>query len=177
MNLIFEVEQPIRPSGVICFSILVFNNEEILYKAKKKLEKFLSPVVFEANTIPFLKSKDQETKTKIFSYSQRIHRDELPSIERKSLNIAKSLAKEDLGFRIITGYVTEYNLILASIHDDFHKVYLFQGVYAEVIYKFENKKFTNFPTSAPYFSNKEVLYFFTNIREYLIKTKNLGELK
>mgnify|MGYP003892879091 CR=1 FL=1 len=51
-----------------------------------------------------------------------------------------------------------YNTIIATTTDDFHKLYLFHGVYAEVVNKYESRLLQPTDTSPLFFANKDVIY-------------------
>ncbi len=174
----FFKERVERPNGAVFFSIVSYNEEEVLFKAKKKIEKISSGSNFSSNELqPWktlkneLPSSTESFHSRIFSYSQKIHRDEIPVLKLNCIKIAESLQKEDSSLKIIPGYLTEHNLIITSSFDDFHKIYLFKGIFAEIIYKFEKNKFHTYPSCPSYFSNKEVIYFFNQIRNFYFEKK------
>jgi hypothetical protein len=163
----------IRPDGVLYFTIIAYSLDDVYFKAKNKLESQFSKIALESSTLIGwnLKSENPSLKTKLVCFRQRIHRDELPLIKHKTINIVNKISKDDLSFRILPGYISEYNVILSNTKDDFHRVYLFKGVYAEVIYKYEKRRLVPFENLPNYFSNKEVIYNFTNLREYFLNSK------
>lgn len=174
----FFKERVERPNGAVFFTIISYTEEEILFKAKKKLEKISSSSNFNSNLLPAWKTLKNELPSsieslhsKIFSYNQKIHRDEIPVLKLDCIKITESLQKEDSSLKIIPGYLTEHNLIITSSFDDFHKIYLFKGIFAEIIYRFEKNKFHTYPSSPNYFSNKEVMYFFNQIRNFYFEKK------
>ena len=81
--------------------------------------------------------------------------------------------KQDSSIKIIPGYQTLFNTILASTTDDFHKIYLFHGVFAEVVYKYESRLLQCTDTAPTFFLNTDVIYYFTNLREYFNQSKQI----
>lgn len=164
-----------RPRGVTFFLIVSFNNLEVFYKIKSKLQKEFSSIYLESKPMPKwtvepsekLKTKVGEG-TKILAFKRRIHRDELPEIKRKCVYIRNKYLLEDPSLRLIPGYLSSHNVIIASVNDDFHRIYLFQGVYAEIVYKFERLQLQFIDTAPEFFAMQDVMYFFSTLRDYHI---------
>ncbi|MCB1176049.1 MAG: DUF4416 family protein [Leptospiraceae bacterium] len=164
-----------KPPGATMFIIVSFSEMEAFYKVKSLTEREFSYVQLESIPLPKwtvelsekLKTRVGEG-TKILALKRKIHREELPEIKKKCIKIRNSLLKKDSTLRIIPGYVTSHNVIIGSINDDFHRVYLFHGVYAEVVYKFEKLQMKFMPSAPEFFALKDVNYFFSSLREYHI---------
>lgn len=176
----YKKEEPTRPEGVISFIILSFTVESIYYKMKDALEKKFSKILFESNPllgwIPLpveVSFSPLGNKSRILSFKRRMNREELPEMKEKCIQIANAYSKLDASIKIMPGYQTQHNTILASTLDDFHKIYLFHGIYAEVIYKYESRQLQPVDTIPLYFANKEVIYYFTNLREYYNQSKQI----
>jgi hypothetical protein len=169
---IYRKEEIIRPEGSLGFVILSFTLEDIYYKVKESLSKNFSEILFESIPLTSWIPSPAEigfnppgNKSRILSFKRRINREELPEIN--------TFMKLDASIKIIPGYQTLYNTILASITDDFHKIYLFHGVFAEVVYKYESRQLQSTDTAPLFFSNNDVIYYFTNLREYFNQSKQI----
>lgn len=167
-----------RPNGVTFFLIISFNNLEVFYRVKSKVEKEFSRIYLESKPMPKWTVELSETLaskigegTKILAFKRRIHREELPDIKRRCVSIRQRFLKDDPSLRIIPGYVCSHNVIIATVNDDFHRVYLFHGVYAEIVYKFEKLKLQFIETAPEFFAMKDVTYFFTTLREYHVNNE------
>lgn len=161
-----------KPEGASLWVVLSFDQEESYYLAKKLLEDSFSPVLYESNPMPkWILPPIQRNlyltgnQTRILSFRRRIHRDELPPIYKQALKITKKMSKKEPSLRIYPGYLTRYNTILASSVDDFHKIYLYHGIYGEIIYKYIGSRLSVQDSAPEFFHSKEVIYFFTNLRE------------
>jgi hypothetical protein len=73
---------------------------------------------------------------------------------------------KDKSLRLIPGYITSHNVVISSIYDDFHRIYIFNGVYAEIVYKFESLDLKYISTAPEFFAMNDVRYFFRALREY-----------
>lgn len=65
------------------------------------------------------------------------------------------------------GYVTEAKLVLASTKDHAHRIYLRDGIYAEVTLHFRDKRWQSSPWTYPDYQRDDFQAFFTQCREYV----------
>ncbi|MBP9887736.1 MAG: DUF4416 family protein [Leptospiraceae bacterium] len=172
-NPIYRKEEMIRPEGATSFIILSFSADDIYYKIKENLKKSFSEILFESISLTSWTPTPAEigfsaegNKARILSFKRRINREELPEMKEKCISITNYFSKIDPSIRIIPGYQTLYNTIIASSTDDFHKIYLFHGVYAEVVYRYESRQLQPVDSAPLFFTNKDVIYYFSNLREY-----------
>ncbi|WP_243393278.1 DUF4416 family protein [Leptospira perolatii] len=169
--------KPRKPLPASFFLIVSYEDQEVYYKLKEKSEKIFSQALYESQPMPkwdhkfshFLESP-LGRHTRILSFRRRIHREELPSIQKECLKFQDALRKQDEALNIFPGYLTPYNLVLASVEEDLHRVYLFHGVFAEVIYTFEKQKWIVQNSAPEFFNTTEARYFFTNLRETYVQS-------
>jgi hypothetical protein len=172
MKLYAPEEKIGKPSPACLYLILSYESEEIYFKIKEALEEKFSKIRFESVSLPKWILNESErilftagNQTKILTFDQLIHREELPAIYKEILDLGKKARKQDTMVRMIPGYLTLHNIILGSLQDDFHRIYLYHGVFAEIIYKYERSLLIVEETAPSFFRSKEVIYFFTNLRE------------
>ncbi len=161
-----------RPLGASFFLIVSYQNDDSFFELKSITEKKFSKTVFESNLLPKweLDSVERLTgisgrQTRIISFLRRVHREELVQIKKECVDIQNQLRKSDPLFRLIPGYLTSHNVVIAQSKDDFHRIYLFAGVYGEIVYVFHAGKLTVLETAPNFFKNKDSVYFFSNLRE------------
>jgi hypothetical protein len=65
------------------------------------------------------------------------------------------------------GYLTLAKLVLASTKDYAHRIYLADGIYAEVTLRFRNKQWQAFGWTYPDYRREDFQQFFTTARELL----------
>jgi hypothetical protein len=170
-----SISKPL-PSTLFC--IISFNDLEAYFRIKESCEKAFSKVYLESNPMPKWtiditeKSNVQIGEgTKILAFQRRINRDELPELKKKCIEIRKKFINKDATIRLIPGYLSSHNVILSSIYDDFHRVYLFHGIYAEIIYKYEKLQLQALDSAPEFFAMNEVVYFFNALRDYHINNE------
>ncbi|EOQ88078.1 PF14385 domain protein [Leptospira yanagawae serovar Saopaulo str. Sao Paulo = ATCC 700523] len=161
-----------RPAGASFFLILSYENEDTFFELKNLAEKRFSKIMYESVILPKWVSDETEREfsypgryTKVLSFKQRIHREEIVEKKKECLEFQSLLQKKDLSTLLIPGYVTSHNIVIAKSKDDFHRMYLFQGVYAETVYYFSRGQLTPLPYAQSYFKEKDVIYFFNTLRE------------
>lgn len=171
------LETPSRPTSSTFFCIVSFSQMEAYFRTKELCEKTFSKVYLESNPMPKYTPDITEKAinqlgegTKIIAFQRKIHRDELPELKKKCILIRDKVGKKDSSLRLIPGYVSAHNIILASVYDDFHRIYLFHGIYAEVIYKYERLQLQYIDTAPEFFSMSEVLFFFNALRDYHLQS-------
>lgn len=165
-------EKLVRPIGVSFFLIVSYDSEETYFKVREFAESKFSKSLYESIPLPkWMLPEEEKTifqtakSTRILSFEQRINREELPSVYKECYSIAQKLRKSDPFLRLFPGYLTRHNIVLASSTDDFHKIYLFHGIYAEIVYHYQRSQWIVQPSAPAFFHTREVLYFFTTLRE------------
>lgn len=176
----FYKEIPGKAGAGSFFVIISFNSMEVFFKIKELAEEAFSKVHLESGVLPKWLPEPSEKfvggigeVTRILSFRRRINREELPELKKKCIRIRNRFILNDRSIRIVPGYVTGHNAVIASLFDDFHRVYLFHGVYAEVVYKFERLELQAISTAPEFFFMKEVKYYFSNLREYHLRTEEI----
>jgi hypothetical protein len=66
------------------------------------------------------------------------------------------------------GYVTPAKLVLASTKDHAHRIYLGEGIYAEVTLAFRQRRWQPMEWTYPDYRRADYQAFFTQCREYLL---------
>ncbi len=162
-----------KPIGSCLFAVVSYSDEATYREAKLNLEKSLSKIMFESNFMPKWIHNTLEEKLQrktglycqILAFFQRIQRDSFPEIKKITVELDKLLQKKDNTLSIYPGYLTSHNVILASATDDLHKIYLFNGVYAEIIFRLESGAWKVEKTAPEFFKTKEALFFFASLHE------------
>lgn len=74
---------------------------------------------------------------------------------------------EDRPLNLDPGYLTEAKLLLATTKDRDHRIYLRDGIFAEVTLRYQRKQWVPWPWTYPDYQRPEYHYFFDQCREYL----------
>ncbi len=68
-----------------------------------------------------------------------------------------------------TGYIESSKVILASTKNFFHRIYIGNGIFAEVTMHWRKKKWNFFEWTYPDYKSKEYVEFFTEARDIYLK--------
>lgn len=63
------------------------------------------------------------------------------------------------------GYLEQSKIVLASTKNFYHRVYLGQGIFAEVAMHFRNNTYQFFPWTYPDYKSRDYLHFFVRMRQ------------
>lgn len=115
------------------------------------------------------------------SCEQLVDMDELPAIKHRTNEMEIEMARmDDLGRRrrqvnIDPGYVNQSKLVLASTKDYTHRIYMGEGIFAEVTLFYQRPDgFKPFPWSYPDYARSEVCGFFNTARDTYRHQLRLG---
>lgn len=114
-------------------------------------------------------------KRKFISFKELILEGMLPFVKVFTNSIeAKFLSDGKRQINIDPGYLGLGKVVLASTKDSYHRVYIKDGIYAEVTLYFYKGYFHEFPWTYPDFKKKEYKDFFLALRKrYLKQLKGL----
>jgi len=108
------------------------------------------------------------------SFKTLIDRQALVTVKRVSNQIENDLAKED-GRRTLNldpGYVTDYQLVLASGKNFSHRIYLGEGVFADLTLVFREKKFEPLPWTYPDYRQAPLMDALMAVRADYLKDRS-----
>ena len=147
---------------------------------KEELIKKFGEVDIESNAQPFDFTDYYEEEfgknlmQKLFSFSSLIGMDELAeikiitnSIENnfKNENIKNNLTHPKRKINLDPGYITLDKYILASTKNGPSRIYLNQGIYAEITLRFINKSFVTCEYTYPNYKTNEYIIFLNSVRQ------------
>ena len=90
-----------------------------------------------------------------------------PSIIGKKIPLPCKAIKRPIN--IDPGYMNESRLILASTKDFSHRIYLRDGIYAEVTLNYRRGRYESFPWTFPDYKSSDYQNFFLTVRELYVK--------
>jgi len=154
------------------FSGVIYRKTEDYNKVKKLLEKDFSKVDYESDEIPFVFTNyyNNEMGTplyrKFLSFYKKIQPEKLSGIKILTNSIETSMMID--GNRVVNidpGYISDANVIIATAKNHYHRVPLYNGIYAHIEYVIKNKKFHFLEWTYPDFKTEEYLVFFRKLKE------------
>lgn len=161
---------------------LTFRAEVDAERVKSDLERLLgevddqSPVFAFDFTRYYLEEMDQGLQKTFFSFARLMSPETLPELKLKTNAVEEDWA--DKGKRRINvdpGYVTGGKLVLASTKDYCHRVYIGQGIYADVQLRFIHGRFESSEWTYPDYRTDLASAFFKKARDRLVKQEREHE--
>lgn len=150
----------------------IFKEGKILKKAKSLLEKRFGKIDFESSEMPFIHTDYYEREfgkhllKKFISFGKLISSADLAKIKTFTNSLEKKLSLK--GMRLINidpGYLSLSKIILATTKDYKHRIYLKDGIYAEVTLFYQNKIFQPWGWTYPDYKTAEYSAIFKQIRD------------
>ena len=145
------------------------------------LEKNFSKIEHTSETYDFAyftnyyESEMGENLKKFFVvFSNLDNPEKLPDIKIKTNEIeSKYIIDGKRQINLDPGYVSEAKVILATTKNYDHRIYLRQGIFADLHLKFTNKSFQSQPWTYPDYKQDKIIQFFEELRQHYFK--QLGE--
>jgi len=154
----------------------IFKEEDILKQAQAILQRRFGKVDFESQTLTFTHTDyyegefGKDLKRKFISFKKLISPLGLPKIKITTNKIESKLSRGPSRLiNIDPGYLGLAKLILATTKDYKHRIYLNQGIYAEVTLFYQGKTFQPWPWSYPDYKTPEYIDIFNRVRELYIQ--------
>lgn len=167
-----------KPAKLI---ISMFTSDKCLFGLyKEELIKRFGEVDLESNVQPFdftayyEKEFGEHLMQKLFSFSVLIRQDELAEIKiitnglennHIDKNVKTDITQHKRKINLDPGYITLNKYILASTKDGPSRIYLNQGIYAEIMLRFINKSFVSCEYTYPNYQTYEYINFLTSVRQ------------
>jgi hypothetical protein len=168
-----------KPAKLI---ISMFTSDKCLFNLyKEELIKKFGEVDIESNAQPFnftdyyKEEIGENLIQKLFSFSTLVRQDELTEIKIitnrlenniiiTDKNIKKNITRHIRKINLDPGYITLNKYVLASTKNGPSRIYLNQGIYAEITLRFINKSFVTCEYTYPNYKTNEYINFLNSVR-------------
>ncbi|MGM0440907.1 MAG: DUF4416 family protein [Elusimicrobiota bacterium] len=146
---------------------IIYNSRVEVKKVKKRLSGAFSDIDFNSKIIDFdftnyyYEEMGRPLKRVFVSFKKLIHPSRLADIKNRTIKIEEKFKKK--GRRKVNldpGYLEASKLVLASTKNFSHRIYLKDGIYGEITYRYEKGEFTDLPWTFPDYRSdtyKEIL--------------------
>jgi hypothetical protein len=164
-----------KPAKLI---ISMFSSDKCLFDLyKEALIKYFGEVDIESNAQPFdftdyyEKEFGKNLMQKLFSFSNLVRQDELAEIKTITNSIENNFKNENnithtkRKINLDPGYITPDKYVLASTKNGPSRIYLNQGIYAEITLRFINKSFVTCEYTYPNYKTSEYIIFLNSVRK------------
>jgi len=158
----------------------IFKEESVLQKAKNFLKRKFGEIDYASQALAFRHTDYYEKefgkglKKRLISFKKLIRPESLASIKIDANKIEQKLSHK--GLRLINidpGYLDMAKLVLASTKNYRHRIYLNQGIYAEITLFYENAGFHTWDWTYPDYRTAEYIAIIEHLRErYAAQIKN-----
>lgn len=163
---------------VILIVALISRYEDALEWSRSEIEKQWGPIELASNVFDFVEtgfyeaSMGNNLKKQFVAFEALMDPSNLPSVKIATNDLELAYAQqhshvEDRPLNLDPGYLTLAKLVLATTKDRDHRLYLSQGIYAEVTLHFQAKKWQKRPWTYPDYQREDFQEFFTQCRDLL----------
>jgi hypothetical protein len=158
---------------------LISNDEALLDKISTRLEKRLNNKIdFKSDVIDFTytdyyyKEMGGGLKRKFLSFKKLVGLETMAKVKLETNDIERRLCID--GKRTVNidpGYVDMAKLVLLSTKDYSHRIYIGNGIFAEVTLHYKDRRFNFWPWTYPDYKSEEYTRIFGIIRDIYKGTK------
>jgi len=175
-----EIKLPPLSSVIIG---IITQDLDILTSTQVLLEKELGPIEHKSPVIDFDFTDYYEVEMGKnllrlwLSFGKPVVPDQLREIKFKTMEIEKQFldANGKRRINLDPGVLNLCNLILATTKNYYHRIYLGQGIYAEVTLVYRHNNFEPLVWTYPDYRTDTALNFFMTVRKALLNANLVGE--
>jgi hypothetical protein len=147
-------------------------DEKWFARVEKSLISRFGAIDFQSEILPFdytdyyAKEMGKDLKRKFIGFKRLIPCQRLPAIKLFTNQLEQRFSKG--GKRMINidpGYLTEAKLVLASTKDFCHRIYLGEGIFAEITLTYTKNSFRPFEWTYPDYGSREYINIFHHLRK------------
>ena len=157
------------PAPARAYLLLAFNDQDISFQVRKELISQFGRIEYETRDHPaalWVSNYGLSYRlSRLLSFERLIKREELVDFRKRTLSIeSRYQSKAMPTIELDPGYITPYTVVHTVLAEDFHRIYLYAGTYAESLLRFEKLSFRPFAHTQKFFCQKELLAAFNDIR-------------
>jgi len=164
--------------GMISADADLFPSAESLLSQEFGSVDFCSDVMSFDYTDYYIKEMGADLTRKFVSFERLIQPDEIVQIKHRTNELEREFLNPETRRRQVNldpGYVSAAKLVLASTKDHIHRIYLRDGIYAEITLRMEKKSFRAWQWTYPDYRSEEYIRIFNEIRRiYMEQLRSKG---
>ncbi len=165
------------------FCAITYKEYEAAAKAKEALQPILGAAAAEMEPFPFVFTRYYEDEMgtglwktlRLFSHPKGPSELAKVKLETNAIEAALALPGGKRRVNLDPGYITMAKVVLATTKDFSHRVYLRDGIYAEVTLSAKGGAFQPHPWTYPDFKQESVRQFLWGARSFLGASGSLKE--
>ena len=172
-----KIKQP-PPVKLMCS---IFTADEMLLAvARDALTSQWGPLDYQSEWLPFnhttyyAREFGENLLRQIVAFANLIPREQLAAVKRATNELETTWAAQDRRrVNLDPGYISLDKLVLATTKDYSHRIYIGQGIYAEVTLKYRHGSFQPWEWTYPDYASPRYCEMFAAIRQrYLAQMKS-----
>jgi hypothetical protein len=157
---------------------MIAADEDLFSSAEASLSQKFGSVDFRSDVMPFDYTRYYEREMgsdllrKFVTFEKMIQPAEIVEIKLFTNELEEEFLYPDTDRRRVNldpGYVSAAKLVLASTKDHMHRIYLGDGIYAEVTLRMERGTFRSWSWTYPDYSSEKYIEIFNEIRRIYMK--------
>jgi hypothetical protein len=161
---------------------LIMKDRSLFGRLGVELSNTFGPVDIVSSWLPFDYTSyyEPEMGTPLFrrllAYKNLINQEELPGIKLATNRLEKSLSENDRRrVNIDPGYLLYERFVLASGKNFSHRIYIADGIYADLTLIYQRGRFEKLPWTYPDYADEPILEFLSRVRKkYAVDVKTGG---
>jgi hypothetical protein len=173
------------PAPVLLIVAVSSRHDAALEWARERCAEHRGPILSASAPFEFTETEyytatmGASLKKQFLAFERLIDSAELASIKRETNNYEAEYAAlarhaEQRPLNLDPGYLTPAKLVLASTKDHAHRIYLRDGIFAEVTLVFRKRMWQPLEWTYPDYRRDDYQSFFTQCREWLLNCGNPG---
>lgn len=159
---------------------MLSSSEELFEVAGMRLEQEFGSIDFCSQILPFtftqyyIPEMGEDIKRRFISFSLLILPEDLAGIKVLTNSIEQEfIIGNKRRINLDPGYITAAKLILATTKDNSHRIYLSNGIYAEITLRFVAGTFCYWEWTYSDYKTPEYIEIFNRIRQLFMGQRNL----
>jgi hypothetical protein len=171
--------EPRAPAPVLLVVAAFSRHEALLLRARARLEEIHGPVALASAVYAFDQTRYYEAtmgsglRKQLWAFRDLIEADRLPAVKLGCIALERELAieqresvPEERPINLDPGYLVLGKFVLATTKDQAHRLYLRDGIHAEVTLHYRGGTFQPWPWTYADYRLSEVISFLGQAREY-----------
>ncbi len=172
--------------SVLLFYGILFTDAETLEKAEAELTKRHGAIISKSRVYDFnytgyyrKEMGGADIKRVFYAFEKLIMPDELADVKTASNALELTFSKDGVNrsINLDPGYLTLAKVVLASAKDNIQRIYIKDGIYAEITLYYKNHSFTPFEWTFPDYRESYISYFNELRNTYRDLMKTASETK
>lgn len=157
--------------GIISKELTLFKRIKSILCSKYENIDLESRIMDFNHTTYYNEEMGENLKRKFLAFEKLIFPEEISNIKQSTNEIESNFLYIEGGRKINLdpGYVSDSKLVLATTKNYSHRIYLKDGIYAEVTLYYKKGSFRSFDWTYPDYRTKEYIDFFNEVRDKYMK--------